>query len=265
VNDGARLWVDGQLLIDEWRNGDTREVSRDLAMSGGTHELHVEYYKRSGDGVIKLRWEKTPIPTATNTPITSFPDWKGEYWSNINLAGQPAVLRNDSAINFNWGSGSPDSALPADGFSARWSRSFTFEDGLYRFTVESNEGIRFLLDGALILNEWSDTSSTRINTFDLNLNGRRQLVVEYYERTGEAVARLRWEQLSLTSTPTPTNTPTGTATQTATPTQTVTPSPTLMLTSTPTGTATASPTATGTLTPTATLQITSTATITATP
>lgn len=266
VNDGARLWVDGQIIIDEWRDGDTREVTRDIALSGGTHELRVEFYKRAGNGVIRVRWEKAAPPTDTPTPIATFPDWRGEYWSNPNLTGASARTRNDPSINFNWGFGSPDSALPNDNFSARWTRSFVFENGLYRFTAEFNDGMRFYLDGSLVFNEWSDSPTARTRTFDLNLNGRHWLQVEHYDRTGEAVARFRWEQFTPTPTSTFTVTPTPSATATGTPTVTLTPTPSATPTATtsPTAPPTNTPTPTGTLTPTPTPTGTLTPTITPT-
>ncbi len=235
-------------------------------MTGGPHEVRVEYFDRTGDATIRLRWEKAPAPTSTLIP--SFPDWQGQYWSNSDLSGNPLVTRNDPVINFNWGTGSADSALPPDNFSVRWSRSFNFENGLYRFNVESNDGIRFFLDGTVILNDWSDRPVSSIHTFDLNLNGRHWLVVEYYDRTGDAVARFGWEQLNPTETPTPTvtATPTQTLTPTATPSQTHTPTATLSPTASPTYTLTPSPspTNTSTLTPSPTVTLTLTITPTAT-
>jgi hypothetical protein len=274
VNDGARLWIDDRLVIDEWREGDTREITQDRAMTAGPHELRVEYFADTGEATVKLRWEKAPIPTPSATPIDFYPDWQAEYWPNPDLFGDPVLMRNDPSIDFNWGFGSPDAALPADNFSARWSRSFTFENGLYRFTAESNDGIRFFLDGGLILNEWSDTATTRTNTFELNLNGRHWLVVEYYERFGEAVARFRWEQINPTQTPTATSTatPTNTLTPTTTPTQSTTPTPTataspsltLSPSPAPTGTFTSTATPTNTYTPTSSSTATSTETSTVT-
>lgn len=52
----------------------------------------------------------TPLPvppTATPTPPASA--WRGQYYANINLSGEPALERMDGDINFNWGAGSPDS------------------------------------------------------------------------------------------------------------------------------------------------------------
>ncbi|MCB0163558.1 MAG: hypothetical protein KDI79_04980 [Anaerolineae bacterium] len=268
VDDGARLWIDDRLIIDEWRDGIRREVSRDYALSGGTHAVRVEYYDRTGDAVIEFRWSRSAVMTPTATNVASFPDWKGEYWPNANLAGQVTLTRNDPVINFNWGFSSPDSSLPADNFSTRWSRTVHFAPGLYRFTADFDDGLRFYVDGGLVLNEWTDTTSLRTRTIDLSLNGSRQLVVEYYDRTGSAQVQFGWELIPATATPTGTLTPspsptatgtaTGTATATATDVSTTTPTPTLTLTLTPTLTDTPTQTPTAILTATATLTVTAT-------
>jgi len=49
--------------------------------------------------------------------------WTGLYFNNPNLSGSPALVRQDSEINFDWGTGSPDPSIPTDNFSVRWSRS----------------------------------------------------------------------------------------------------------------------------------------------
>ena len=37
--------------------------------------------------------------------VSAYPEWKGEYWPNANLSGNPLVVRNDAKIEFNWGTG----------------------------------------------------------------------------------------------------------------------------------------------------------------
>jgi hypothetical protein len=270
------LWVDDQLLIDEWRDGETREVTADLAMTSGPHELKVEYYKNTGDGVVRLRWEKatavTSTPTPTATPIGYYPDWRGEYWPNAGLNGNPTMVRNDPQINFNWGLGSPDPNIPADNFSARWSRSFAFENGVYRFTAQVKDGIRLYVDGNLVLDKWLDVPNVTTYVIDLNLNGRHWLDVEYFNGSGEAVAAFGWQQVVVTPTPVPSATPTLTSvpTNTLTPTATPTPSPTATLappstfTPTPTLTLTPLPTNSPTTIPTGTLTLTPTVVVTGT-
>ena len=76
----------------------------------------------------------TPTATPTLTPVV-ISDWRGEYYNNPHLDGAPILVRNDVSVNFDWGSGSPGPGIPADNFSARWSRSVNFPAGTYRFHV----------------------------------------------------------------------------------------------------------------------------------
>jgi hypothetical protein len=245
VDDGARLYVDDQLILDTWRDGGRREVTRDYALTRGAHTLRVEYYEQTGEARVRVWWEKVKA---------SYPDWKGEYWPNRKFDGKPALVRNDKSIDFRWGSGSVAPGLPTDGFSARWSRKVAFDRGAYRFYAWADDGIRVYVDGELVLNEWHDGSAEEVYVVDLNLAGQKTLLVEYYERGGEALAKFWWKRVGDWPIPTPTATPTATPTSTPEPTATPTVEPTATPTSTPTPTVepTATPTATPEPTPTPT-------------
>jgi hypothetical protein len=65
VDDGLRLYVDGALVIDEWRDGGQREVTGDRNLSGGTHSLRVEYYERGGTAVARAAARPWCATTAT--------------------------------------------------------------------------------------------------------------------------------------------------------------------------------------------------------
>ena len=53
------------------------------------------------------------------------------------------------------------SGVPADNFSARWTRRVPFEDGLYRFSARADDGIRVWIDGETLIDQWNgDTSKT---------------------------------------------------------------------------------------------------------
>jgi hypothetical protein len=186
VDDGVRLYVDGQRIIDSWQDGGRRELAADLRLPAGHHTLRVEYYEHTGDGLVQVRWEK----------LTSYPDWKGEYWSNRSLSGAPALVRNDGEINFNWGGGSPAAGLPADGFSARWTRTASFDRGTYRFHVRVDDGARLWIDDRLVLDTWRDGSLREVLVDWAVTQGTHSLRLEYYENTGDARVRLWWEKLS---------------------------------------------------------------------
>jgi len=120
------------------------------------------------------------------------PAFKGEYFSNRTLSGSPVLVRCDSEINFDWGSSAPASGLPADNFSVRWTRTLTLPAGTYTFTTVSDDGVRLWLDGVRIINNWS-THSTTTNTATRTLTaGVRTIRMEFFERSGLAVARLSW-------------------------------------------------------------------------
>jgi len=248
MDDGARLWVDDTLIIDQWRDGSYREVATDLALAQGAHNLRVEYYERLGSAQVRFWWERVSGPT--------YPDWRGEYWSNMGLLGSPTLVRNDPAVDFYWGTGSPAVGLPADGFSARWTRQVSFSRAQYRFSAQADDGIRVYLDNRLLLNEWHDGDGSTVYTVESPVEGVHWLIVEYYERVGIAMARFWWQKIGELPTATPTRTQTATATlvSTSTPTATASATPTATGAPTATGTAIASPSATGTATasPTAT-------------
>ena len=185
VDDGTRLWVDDQLIINAWYDHPPHEVTADHSLTKGAHSLRVEYYEHTDDAQIRVWWEKAVSPP--------YPDWKGEYWSNRDLSGAPALVRNDREIDFYWGASVAAPGLPADNFSARWSRQVTFEVGIYHLYAWADDGIRFYVDGDLILNEWHDSRGDEVYTAELTLTGKHQLVVEYYEHAWDARVRFWWQ------------------------------------------------------------------------
>lgn len=119
------------------------------------------------------------------------PGFQAEYFSNSTLSGQPSLRRMDQQIAFDWGTSAPDATLPADSFSVRWTTGFEVERAArYRFMTRSDDGMRVYLDGALIVDDWSD-HGVRIAVSDVNLEAGHtySLRVEYYESGGSAVAQ----------------------------------------------------------------------------
>jgi prepilin-type N-terminal cleavage/methylation domain-containing protein len=132
--------------------------------------------------------------TATGTTACpgTYADWVGEYYTGVNPTGTPALCRNDTALNFNWAGAGPGNGVPADNFSARWTRTVTFTAGSHNFTVGSDDGSRLLIDGTALINYWSDHGYGTMSAATTLTAGPHTVVLEYYERGGSAQATLAW-------------------------------------------------------------------------
>ena len=77
TDDGARLWVNGTLLVDQWVNQGPTEWSGMIALTAGTPASIVfEYYENGGGAVAQLSWSSTsqtkgPIPTSAMTTTSA--------------------------------------------------------------------------------------------------------------------------------------------------------------------------------------------------
>ena len=183
-DDGVRLYVDGQKVLDRWvpQGATTYTVTRHL--SQGTHELVLEYFEAGGNAVARFGYERTADP-----PPPPPEPFAAEYFDNSTRSGDPVLTRTDDAIDFDWGEGAPNFAVPFDRFSARWTRTKSYTAGTYRFSVTGDDGIRVLVDGTPVVEGWFYQAPTTY-TADVPLSeGEHTVVVEYFEWTGGAVAR----------------------------------------------------------------------------
>lgn len=187
ADDGVRLYLDGQVIIDKWidQPATTYTISKDIA--DGSHEIKMEYFENGGNAVAKLDIVKNNVIVI---PPASGDGFIAQYFNNIDLSGSTDLVRNENAINNDWGGGSPDPVVHNDNFSARWIKNQNFLSGNYTFTVTGDDGIRLYLDGQLILDKWVDQAPTIYNISKDISFGAHEIKLEYYERGGGAVAKL---------------------------------------------------------------------------
>jgi len=119
----------------------------------------------------------------------------GEYFDNKDLAGTPAFVRIDKVIDFDWGNGSPKDGFKNDLFSVRWSGKIIGSKNLKNATIDltTDDGVRLFVNGKKVLESWFDRSPMIDNyTLDLEEGKEYDIVIEYYENSGGASARLSW-------------------------------------------------------------------------
>ncbi len=200
-DDGIRVWVDSDLIIDQWYEHPPQTFSADKYLNAGHHLIKVEYFEKAGLAVAKLQWQRKSSDTITH--------WKGEYFNNLTLSGDPVLVRNDTSINFNWGSGSPAPGIvDTDHFSVRWTRTTQLPAGMYHFSVTTDDGARLWVNGHLLIDAWYD-QAPRTYKGDIYLPGSNVTIeMQYYENSGGATATLSWTTDG--DTPTPVPSPSGT-------------------------------------------------------
>jgi glucose/arabinose dehydrogenase len=68
-DDGIRLWVNGNLVIDNWTNhGPTENTANVALVAGQSYPIRLEYYDNGGGAVAKLHWSS---PSMTRRPVTA--------------------------------------------------------------------------------------------------------------------------------------------------------------------------------------------------
>jgi beta-glucosidase len=115
---------------------------------------------------------------------------KGEYFSNDQLQGAPAMVRTDQHIHFDWGEGSFAPNQPVDHFSVRWTGYFVpKESGAYTFFSSADDGVRLYLGDEAVVDDWQPHAQT-VDRYARHLEARQAYKIrfEYFESVGSAIA-----------------------------------------------------------------------------
>lgn len=195
-DDGIRVFVDNVAIVDEWQHQNA-EFSIDKVLTSGPHVIRVEYFEATSGARAAVDYQRI------GDVVPETPAYVGEYFANMDLSGAPAMTRQDSVVDFDWGQGSPGDGIPADNFSARWTTSAAFAGGNYRFTVTGDDGVRLFIDGVEVLDKWVWQGPTTYAVTTQLSEGTHEIVLEYFEAVGGAVARLSYEQTEDPPTPLP--------------------------------------------------------------
>lgn len=111
----------------------------------------------------------------TGNPVTSpFATYRG-------------TTTESETFDRNYGTGKPICAATSNNFAIRYRMNKTFATGYYTFTIGGDDGVRLSIDGGTtwILSDWSD-HGYRSTSVQVPMSGNYNLVLEYYEKTGDA-------------------------------------------------------------------------------
>lgn len=217
TDDGVRLRVNDQLIIDDFVDRPSTTSTGSITLQAGQrYDIEMEYYENGGGANARLEWSSSTtsrqvIPTTQlypdggTTPPPPPPTGSGdgllsEYYNNIDFTN-PVLTRVDPTVDFNWGSGSPDSRIGNNTFSVVWTGQVeALYNDIYTFFTTTDDGVRLFVNGQQVIDQFQDQAPTTVNGNPIALQAGQKydIRLEYYENGGGAVAQLGWESASQT-------------------------------------------------------------------
>jgi hypothetical protein len=208
-DDGVRLFIDDQLVIDNWNDHGVVENAATLPLvAGQSYNVRLEYYQNGGSAQIKLQWAsrcfaREDIPAeqlyTTYTGVMCTPPTpgagtglKGEYFNEPDFTDLK-ITHAAEGVDFDFGANAPDATVGADNFSIRWTGQVEADaTAPTRFQVLSDDGARLWIDDALVVDNWADHALPDSGVVDLVQGQKYDVRLDYREDAGLAVAKLRW-------------------------------------------------------------------------
>jgi hypothetical protein len=109
ADDGVRVYLDGTLIIDQWRDQSATTYTTSRAVTAGSHELKVEYYENGGDAVARF---SVTADGAASCPIGQY---KASYFPHQTFGAAPARPAPGSVRTTSRSVGSRPVRLPPPG------------------------------------------------------------------------------------------------------------------------------------------------------
>jgi len=206
-DDGSRLYINDELLIDNDGLHSMRYRENPIDLEAGHHPIEVLFFERTGGAGLHLEWRPPGQSSWSTVPPTSFAeidatievDWYFEDGAISRLEdidwANPDLTTNETQINWPDRSGSgfiPDS--PDERFALRArTRLIVPESGMYRFELGSDDGSRLRIGGETIIDQ------NRLQSFHWEpreiylTQGAKDLEVLFFENSGSAGLVLMWQ------------------------------------------------------------------------
>lgn len=186
VDDGVRLFANNQRIINAWNDQAFTFYTGSIHLLGGANvPIRMEYYDGLGNATAKLSWIRGQ-------------GLAGEYHDDIDpYTGNIKFRRADPDLYFNWASAKPDARISSNNnFSVHWFGNIRADTTRsYVFTVTSDDGVRLLVNGNTIVDQWyGHPPTTYVANYTLNANTLNRIDLYYYEFQGDAGIQFSWQQ-----------------------------------------------------------------------
>jgi hypothetical protein len=219
LDDGARLYLDDQLVLDAWKLQPAADhASPPVHLTAGRHNIKVEYYQGPGPGgAIHLMWSS---PNLEKQLLRFDPPLQGEYfddpdqtidwardWNRV-LNQPPAgpvftkkvLTRKDEVIDLTV-TEKPDPRMQEAYWSTRWTgRLRVPRTEAYTFYVDQlDDAAKITIDGQVVLDSWRVQWNKSEAGAPVQLEaGLHDIIIEYHQAAGPvASCQISWSSPSL--------------------------------------------------------------------
>jgi hypothetical protein len=209
-DDGVRLFIDDQLVIDDWRDHATTDDAAAVTLAAGRrYNVRLELKESGGGAEIDFGWGNPCLTRETIPAEQLYPSYtglvcpppatgsgtglRGEYFGAEDFTDF-RVTHDSESVDWDFIGGSSDHAVGPDHFSVRWTGEL-----LARYTgpttlhTISSGAVRVWLDGRLVIDDWTphaevDDSATMMLTAGRTYDLRIELVAD----TDQSAIHLLW-------------------------------------------------------------------------
>ncbi|HEU4715352.1 MAG TPA: PA14 domain-containing protein, partial [Candidatus Saccharimonadales bacterium] len=206
VDDRCYVYINDELVVSRTTPGSSYGESSVHLEAGKPATIKVEYLEGSSTATMQLK-VKGAVPEQTvpsswfatgARPTANKYGLEGRYYkddgtktfpTNSNDPSRLLMVRNDTKLSFNWGTGAASPGLPTDNYLVRWRGYLTVpETGSYTLGATGDDGIRLKLGTApfggdqTIYEGWSYVAGERWGTTVTLTEGQTvPITIEYYE------------------------------------------------------------------------------------
>ena len=208
TDDGARVYIDGQRIIDDWIPSGPDSVSGSKYLTAGKHHLVFDYFEAGGGANASLYYTGPGvgdqiIPNgATNVELTTPAGLLSRWYPVSDCAGSWGALagtRVDANVAYQPGF-APPFGLSDEFVGARWVGRLNIPTtGWWRFYGWTDDAVRFYIDsngdGNLekIIENWGGGGAEYSSGQIFLHGGLHDISLDFFECTGAQYMELRWE------------------------------------------------------------------------
>lgn len=178
-----------------------------VVTGGGSGYVHPCSTVPVLDGMQSLgrRWKIVDLSDKRHSDLTAGgfytgfdcrePGLRAAYFPNRKFQGTPVLEHTETAIEYDWGKGSPAEGMPEDNFSIRWTGVLKpAANTTLRFTIGGDDGYRIFIGGECVAGDWGNHRLTT-RSAELNLEAGRTypVAIEYFDTASSASVHFKYE------------------------------------------------------------------------